>query len=367
MVNWRRLAAIYLVPAGVFQSVVVGGAYGTGREVVEFVSAFGPLGGLAGIALVTLGFTAVLAASFEFARLFRVYNYRDFLHTLLGPCWVAYEICFIVLLIIVLAVTGAAAGRVLGDAVGMPSQVGTLLMLSVVVLCNFFGRRLVAVTLTAGAVAISLGLVSLCALVWQASGDNIWVALSSGEIKSGWFTHAAQFTMYNSALVPVLLYSTTAIEQRGQALGAAFIAACAGVLPALLLHLSFMANYPQIITEPVPAYWLVVHYGAPVCLWIYVGLLFMTIVQTGVGVLQGLNERLDAWRTQTSGRAFPAWCHALFAAVMTGLSLWLSQVGIVDLIAQGYGSLAWCFLVVFTLPLLSLGIWKIFRASARST
>ena len=134
MFNWRRLAAIYLVPAGVFQSVVVGGAYGTGREVVEFVSAFGPLGGLAGIALVTLGFTAVLAASFEFARLFRVYNYRDFLHTLLGPCWVAYEICFIVLLIIVLAVTGAAAGRVLGDAVGMPSQVGTLLMLSVVVL-----------------------------------------------------------------------------------------------------------------------------------------------------------------------------------------------------------------------------------------
>jgi len=93
----------------------------------------------------------------------------------------------------------------------------------------------------------------------------------------------------------------------------------------------------------------------------------MTIVQTGVGVLQGLNERLDAWRIKTSGRAFPAWCHALFAAVLTGFSLWLSRVGIVDLIAQGYGSLAWCFLVVFTLPLLSLGIWKIFRASAQST
>ncbi|MSQ66882.1 MAG: hypothetical protein EXR83_01630 [Gammaproteobacteria bacterium] len=366
MANWRRVAAIYLLPAGVFQSVVVGGAYGTGREVVEFLSAFGPWGGLAGTALVTLGFTAVLGASFEFARLFRVYNYRDFLHTLLGPSWVAYEICFLVLLTIVLAVTGAAAGRVLGEAFGMPAQVGTLLMLLMVVLCNFFGRRLVAVTLTAGAVAISLGLVALCTLVWQASGETLWATLATGEIKSGWLSHAAQFTMYNSALVPVLLYSTTAIERRGQALGAAFIAACAGVLPALVLHLSFMANYPQIITEPVPAYWLVVHYGTPVCLYIYVGLLFMTIVQTGVGVLQGLNERLDAWRTQRVGQAFPAWCHALLAASMTGLSLWLSRVGIVDLIAKGYGSLAWCFLAVFTLPLLTLGVWQIVRAPARS-
>jgi hypothetical protein len=34
MSQWHRWASVYLVPAGVFQSVVVGGAYGTGREVV---------------------------------------------------------------------------------------------------------------------------------------------------------------------------------------------------------------------------------------------------------------------------------------------------------------------------------------------
>lgn len=64
--SWRQRAAVYLVPAGVFQSVIVGGAYGTGREVAEFMTRFGALGGLLAIAVVALGFTVVLAACFEF-------------------------------------------------------------------------------------------------------------------------------------------------------------------------------------------------------------------------------------------------------------------------------------------------------------
>ena len=38
----------YLLPGFVFQSIVIGGGYGTGRELVEFFLKFGPLGGLLG-------------------------------------------------------------------------------------------------------------------------------------------------------------------------------------------------------------------------------------------------------------------------------------------------------------------------------
>jgi len=115
----------------------------------------------------------------------------------------------------------------------------------------------------------------------------------------------------------------------------------------------------------VPAYWMITRYGSQLFLWVYVGLLFMTIVQTGVGVLQGLNERIDVWRVERSGRALPKMGHALIAGVTTALSLWLSQVGIVALIAKGYGTLAWGFLLVFTLPLLTLGTWRIIRSNGR--
>ena len=40
-----------------------------------------------------------------------------------------------------------------------------------------------------------------------------------------------------------------------------------------------------------------------------------------------------------------------------------TAIGIVDLIAKGYGFLTWVFIAILILPLLTLGIWKIHRLS----
>ena len=47
----------YIVPAAVFQSVIIGGGYGTGREVVEFITVHGPVGGLWACFATTLVFS----------------------------------------------------------------------------------------------------------------------------------------------------------------------------------------------------------------------------------------------------------------------------------------------------------------------
>ena len=41
------------------------------------------------------------------------------------------------------------------------------------------------------------------------------------------------------------------------------------------------------------------------------------------------------------------------------LSVALAQVGIIDLIAKGYQALAYAFIAVFLLPLLTIGVYKI--------
>jgi uncharacterized membrane protein YkvI len=41
--------------------------------------------------------------------------------------------------------------------------------------------------------------------------------------------------------------------------------------------------------------------------------------------------------------------------VSAGLSLW----GITSLIAKGYGTMAWGFLVVYVIPLMTIGIYRI--------
>ena len=42
----------YFVPGLVFQGVLIGGGYGTGRELVEYFMKYGPLGGILGMFLV---------------------------------------------------------------------------------------------------------------------------------------------------------------------------------------------------------------------------------------------------------------------------------------------------------------------------
>ena len=99
-----------LLPGFVFKGVVIGGGYATGRELVEFFFASGPVGALYGILLATLIWSIVCAVSFVFAQAVRGYDYRTFFKALLGPGWVVFELAYIALIILIIAVIAAAAG-----------------------------------------------------------------------------------------------------------------------------------------------------------------------------------------------------------------------------------------------------------------
>ena len=69
--KWTRL----LIPGLIFQSVMIGGGYGTGAEIAQYFGANGMVGGLLA-ALVTLIIWALLCAvTFEFSRVFKTFDY----------------------------------------------------------------------------------------------------------------------------------------------------------------------------------------------------------------------------------------------------------------------------------------------------
>src|SRR5687767_10295359 len=84
----------YLLPGFVFQAAVIAGGYATGRELVEFFLPAGPWGGLLGMVVSMLVWSAVLAISFELARRARAYEYRSFFKLLLGRGWFLFEIAY---------------------------------------------------------------------------------------------------------------------------------------------------------------------------------------------------------------------------------------------------------------------------------
>ncbi|MCJ7682549.1 MAG: hypothetical protein MUP70_17605, partial [Candidatus Aminicenantes bacterium] len=134
----------YLLPGFVFQSVIIAGGYGTGRELIEYFLNYGPIGGLLGMLLVTtVMWSVVLAVCFEFARVFKAYDYRTFFKTLLGPFWTLFELLYVIFLLIVLAVIGSAAGVILRDNFGIPYIAGVLIMFAAVGFLTFKGSSLI--------------------------------------------------------------------------------------------------------------------------------------------------------------------------------------------------------------------------------
>src|SRR5690242_16448425 len=114
----------FLLPGFAFKAVVIGGGYATGRELAEFFLPAGPLGGVLAIVLAMLVWSGVCILTFSLAQALKAFDYRTFFRALLGPLWIAFEIAYLLFIVLILAVFGAAADEIGASTFALPQVVG---------------------------------------------------------------------------------------------------------------------------------------------------------------------------------------------------------------------------------------------------
>ena len=201
-----RFIRIYLVPGAVFQSILVGGGYGTGREVLEYFTRFGALGGLWAAAVALVIFCIVLSLTFEIGRIFSAYDYRAFFKLLLGRFWFIYEIAGFILMMLVFAVLISAGSGVLSERFGVPVWVGMSLVFLLVGGLEFMGREVVMKVLTFWSVVLYVVFATFLFLVFNAIGDQMLEVFQTGEVHAGWGESGFKYAMYNMTGAPIILY-----------------------------------------------------------------------------------------------------------------------------------------------------------------
>ena len=358
-----RWLQVYIVPAAVFVSVVMGGGYGTGREVVEFFTRYGLLGGLLGIGVAACVFALVLACTYEFARVFQVYDYRTFFGKLIGPFWICFEILYLLLFLLVLGVVGSAAGNILEEEFGISSLVGMAGVLVLVIALVYFGREAVEKVLTLWSIGMYVVFVFYFIQVMDHGDVDVLQAVKNGAVEVGWLQGGVLYAMYNLAIAPVLLFSTRAISSRSEAIIAGLVTGLAVMIPAVLFHVSYAVGYPAVLDEPVPNYWMMSQYTTPLLLGIFLVALLGTLVETGAGLVQGFIERIEAVLKPGEDEALGHPARAAIAVLTLGLGGLLGSMGIVSLVAKGYSALSVGFALVYIIPICTLGIVKIIKSS----
>ena len=351
----------YLIPGFVFQSIVIAGGYGTGRELVEYFLKNGPVGGLLGMFLITaVIWSVVLAVSFEFARKFQTYDYRSFFIRLLGRFWFTFEILYFILLIIVLAVVGSAAGILLRDNFGIPYLLGVILIFAFIGFLAFKGSRMIEKFLSGVSILLYLvfGIFFIISIV--RFGPYIQQKLAQAITDSGWLKGGFKYALYNIAVVPAVLFCTRDLQTRKEAVAAGLLAGVMGILPGFLILFALIAHYPSVVVEEVPVVFALQKLRLPFFLYIYQIVLFGALITTGIGFIHSINERMQS-AFQAKNKEFPQWARPLVAIGLMLFGLVLSTFGLIDLIAKGYGSASYGVFFIFVLPALTLGIYKILR------
>lgn len=355
----------YLLPGFVFQAAVIAGGYATGRELVEFFLPSGPWGGLLGMVVSMLLWSAVLMASFELARRARAFDYRAFFRVLLGRGWWLFELGYVALMLVILAVMGAAAGEIAHSLFGLPRLAGSLGMIAATGALLVVGAAGIERFLVAS--VGYLYLVYLVFVLWcaLAFGDRIGEAFAAAPPGDGWFRAGVTYAGYNVATIPAVLFCVRHFGRRREALVAGALAGPLGMLPGVLFYVAMMGWQLDIADQALPSAFLLARLQAPWFEWAFQIAVMLTLVDTGVALLHAINERVAA-AFRERRRAMP---RALRPAIAVGTMLLAvyaaTAVGLVDLIARGYGTLTWYFLAIYVLPLMSWGLWLLWRGPVR--
>ncbi len=352
----------YLLPGFMFQSVIISGGYSTGRELVEFFMSFGALRGISSIIVVMFIFSLILALTFEFARIHKAYDYRTFFKALLGKGWVLFEISFMAIAMLALAIIGAAAGIIFSEMADVPEYVGTVIMMASIGVLAFYGTTLIETIISFWSFVLYAAYISLFVIAIRVLSEDVAQTVEQySDVSPAWLS-SLKYAGVNLAAAPAILFGIKHIKERKEALWAGAFAGPIALIPALLFYVILLSQYPHVLEQKVPLISLLGALNVEIFSLIFKIVIFGTYIETGIALVHSINERIARFRSE-SGKEMTQQQRAMVATVLLISSIYLAAtIGLIDLIGKGYGTITYSILAVYLLPLLTVGVVQICRA-----
>lgn len=347
----------FLLPGLAFKAVIIGGGYATGRELAEFFLPSGGRGGLLAMLLATCIWSGVCAVTFSLAWATASWDYRSFFKKLLGRFWVVFEAAYMLFIVLILAVFGAAAGAIGEALLGWPPFAGTCCLVACICAVCAYGSSSVE-RLFKWVSFVLYGVYGLFViLAISRFGDRIALNWAAAPVGPGWALGGVTYAGYNVVGAVIVLPVLRHLTGTKDAVVAGLLAGPLAMIPAALFFVAMIAFVPQIANQTLPSDYLLQRLNFPAFHAVFQFMIFLALLESGTGCVHAVNERVaEAYRVR-QGRQFPVVARLAITAALLFVSIVLaSRFGLVTLIARGYRGLAYVFLAVFVLPVMTVGV-----------
>ena len=360
----------FVLPGIILQSVMIGGGYATGREIVEYGAKYGALGWLSGLGTF-LGFAVIAALTYELIRLTKAYDFKTFMKTIGGPLWIVFDIVYLLFMVVIIAVMASATGNIVEQTLGLNYWVGVVAITVVVAILNFYGSRLIERFETLGTVTLYAGYIIFSVLVIGTFGKNISTVFANhdtsfieGSVSAGkalW--SGVLYCAYNLVVMPATFFTIERQTRRVESVVSGIIGGVLATIPWFLTYFAVMCFYPNpdVLGASVP--WLAMMQGTagPVVIAIFGIVMGWTLIETSTGIIHAALERVNNGLKEAHKPPMTGKQQAILTIIVLVGSMVLSKVGIIDLIATVYNALSYAFLAIYVLPLITVGVYKIFK------
>ena len=358
--------------ACVWMGTHFGPGVASGTQILQYWVKYGIWGTLCSVlAMGLLGYC--LYCSMEFSRIYKTYNYGDWIQKVFGFKWVSilFDISFIITCMTALGGSLNAIATLMLNQFGINYWVGVGLVVICAALLCAYGSKLVsaastymmylvmAVLALIIILSISTGKLDLAgAIANQASTPGIIPSLPKA-LWSGVIYAAFQATVIANISSVANQLPNRSTSKKAAIIGIAGNSAMLIALSLFLLSATTLADYNVLDTaaHPLPFYGILDYLGFGWAKVVYVVTVFVAVLSTAVGFCFGGLARFSKLYRKSDEKT-PGKDAVLVGVLLVACAL-CSKFGIVKLVSTGYTILGYVNLPILILPAIFLAGRKI--------
>ena len=358
--------------ACVWMGTHFGPGVASGTQIMTYWVKYGLWGTVCSIlAMCLLG--VCLYCSMEFSRVYKTYNYGDWIQGVFGMNWVKYlfDISFVITMMTALGGSLNAIATLLLNQFGLNYWLGVALVIICAALLCAFGAKLVSAASTY-MMYLVIAVLALIIILSASTGQlHLGEAIKNqattegitlSPLKALW--SAVIYAAFQATVIANISSVAMQLPNRSTSKKAAAIGICGNSLMLVALSLFFLAattlqgyDVMDLQTNPLPFYGILTHLNFGWAKLIYVITVFVAVLSTAVGFcFGGLARFSKIYRKPEEKTPFK---DGVLVAVLLLLCAFASKFGIVKLVSTGYTILGYVNLPILILPALFLAGRKI--------